>query len=98
MIRVHGISPPLRVGMEEVVLTPAEQGEAQSRREKYLKNLRWFESHVAEIRDQHSGKSICVAGETLFSGDDPKEVVARARSAFPGDWGSFFTMYIPTQR
>ena len=93
MIRVDGNAPPPRVGMEEVALTPAEQAGVQVRREKYLKNLRWFESHVAEIREHHSGKSICVAGETLFA-RRPKEVVERARAAFPGDWGSFFTMYI----
>ncbi|MBA4065893.1 MAG: hypothetical protein C0501_19670 [Isosphaera sp.] len=94
MIRVVGHAPPLHVEMEEVVLPPEEHAGALARRERYFKNMRWFEAHIAEIRKQHAGQSVCVAGETLFAGPDPREVFARARAAFPDDWGSFFTMYL----
>jgi hypothetical protein len=94
MIRVVGNIPPLVVEMHEVTLSPEEQAEALARRERYLKNMRWFEGHVAEIRKHHAGKSICVAGETLFFGDDPKEVFARAQTAFPEERGAYFTMYL----
>ena len=88
----------LPLTMEETPLSPEEQAHAQARQGRYLKNRTWFEAHVREIRDKHAGHYICVAGETLFSGDDAAEVYARARAAFPADWGAFFTMYLQPKR
>ncbi len=94
MIKVVGNTPALPVEMEVVTPPPDEQRAALARREQYDKNRLWFEAHVKEIAEQHAGEYICVANETLFAGTDPVEVFARARAAFPEDFGAFFTTHV----
>ena len=66
----------------------------RDKRERFNKNLAWFEDHAVEIGKAHPGRYICVAGQVLFVGDDPAELFARARTAYPDDWGGFFTKAI----
>ena len=37
--------------------------------EQFQLNLAWWNAHVGEIRDAHTGKFVCVAGQELFVGD-----------------------------
>ena len=60
-------------------------------------NLAWWNPRGKEIRDAHTGKFVCVAGQELFVGDDPIEVVARAKAAHPGR-GGFLSLYLSPQR
>ena len=95
MIQTPIVTPTtLSVTMEEVTLSPEELATSNARRERYMKNMAWFEAHAGELGEHHSGQSICIAGETLFFGQDPKEIYARALAAFPEDRGAFFTYYI----
>ena len=56
--------------------------------------MRWFGERAIQIGREHPGKYICVAGEELFVGDDPKEVYDRANRAHPEDAGTTYTRYI----
>jgi len=95
MIRSFG-PPPLVVTEPEC--TPEEKAQALAEQEEFRKNIQWFGAHAKAIRDQHSGKYICVAGQELFVGDDPVEVVARARAAHPELTGGFFTKRLSLHR
>ncbi len=69
------------------VTDPVEMAKTRARHERADRNYAWLAAHVTEVYSKHRGKCICVAGEELFVGDDPKEVVARARAAHPEDDG-----------
>jgi hypothetical protein len=77
--------PPLVIVEEQ--LSPEELAAFHARWEEYERNLAWFQAHLEEIRAQHLGKHICVAGEELFVGDTPQEAIALARAAHPKDGG-----------
>jgi hypothetical protein len=81
----------------EIVTDPAEVAKAQARRERFDRNLAWFQAHALEIGESCRGKVICIAGEELFVGDTPKEVLALATAAHPEDDGRF-VHYIPRER
>ena len=65
--------------------------------EQFQLNLKWWNPRVKEIRDAHTGKFVCVAGQELFVGDDPIEVVARATAAHPNR-GGFLSLYLSPHR
>src|SRR5262245_8135148 len=93
MIRASG---PMPLTITEPESTPEERATALAEQEEFRKNAAWFGAHAKEIRDQHAGKYVCVAGGELCVGDDPIEVYARAQAAYPG--GGFFTIRISTHR
>ena len=65
--------------------------------EQFQLNLAWWNARVKEIRDAHTGRFVCVAGQELFVGDDPIEVMARAEAAHPNR-GGFLSLYLSTHR
>jgi len=83
--------------IQEPPTTPQERAEALAVAEEFRKNAEWFGTQAKEIRDAHTGKFICVAGRELFVGDDPVEVVARAKAAHPTA-GGFFSLRLSTHR
>ncbi|HEY6332724.1 MAG TPA: hypothetical protein VI756_25595 [Blastocatellia bacterium] len=86
-----------KVAMEEVT-DVNDNAAAQARRERFERNSAWLQSHAAEVYTRHRGKCICVAGEELFFGDSPEEVIAEARAAHPEDNGSILVRYIPLEK
>jgi hypothetical protein len=82
--------------MEEVT-DPAELARAQLQKERFLRNWSWFEDHAASIYTAHRGRCICVAGQELFVGETPEEVLAQAAAAHPEDNGRF-TRYVPREK
>jgi hypothetical protein len=95
MIRSNGPVPPVII---EFPAGPTESVEAQQERERHLRNLNWFSRHAVEIGRNHPGKFVCVAGEELFVGTVPEEVLSRAVEKHPEDRGATFSKYIPTHR
>lgn len=90
-------SEPTRT-ITELVSTPEERAKALAEVAEFKKNVAWFGNHAKEIRDAHSGKFICVVAQELFVGDDPVEVIARAKAARPALTGGFFSMRLSTHR
>jgi len=82
--------------MEEMT-DPEELAKARAQRERFDRNAAWLQAHAAEVYTRHCGKCICVAGEELFVGDTPEEVLAQAKAAHPEDDGSFLH-YIPREK
>ncbi len=64
---------------------------------EFKKNVAWWNARVKAIRDAHTGMFVCVAGQELFVGDDPIEVVARAEAAHPNS-GGFLSLYLSPHR
>jgi hypothetical protein len=81
----------------DVRLPPEEQARAEAQRERFDRNLAWYEAHAVQIGEAHRGKHICVAGQELFVADSTQEVMALARAAHPEDNG-FFLHYIYRER
>jgi len=79
-------SPRIPITMEEVT-DPEELTEARAQHERYERNLAWLNAHFQEVYTQHRGKFISVAGEELFVGATPEEVIAKAKAAHPEDNG-----------
>jgi hypothetical protein len=75
----------------------AEACQAAARRDRFDRNLKWFERHAVDIGTRFRGKCICVAGEELFVSDTPAEAVGSAKAAHPDDDG-FFLHYIPKEK
>ena len=65
---------------------------------EFKKNVEWWNAHVKEIRDAHTGKFVCVAGQELFFGDDPIEVMARAKAAHPNPGFGFVSLRLLPHR
>jgi hypothetical protein len=59
------------------------------------KNVAWWNAHADAIIAQHAGKFVCVAGQEVFVGDDPVEVLARAKAAHPNPGRGFKSTHIP---
>lgn len=93
---VPQVEEPLAV--TEPPTTPDERARALAAADEFRKNIEWFGARAKEIRDAHTGKFICVLGQELFVGDDPVEVVARAKAAHPGHPGGSFSMRLSTHR
>lgn len=85
-----------------VITTPTITDEERARNiasaEQFQLNLAWWNTHVEEIRAAHTGKFVCVAGQELFVGDDPIEVVARAKAAHPNPGYGYFSLYLSPNR
>jgi hypothetical protein len=95
MIRASDPASPMIIESET---TPRELEAAFAERQKYLRNLRWFSACAIEIGRDHAGKFVCVAGEELFVGSNPEEVLAHARARHPSERNAIFYKYIPTHR
>ena len=76
----------------EVEVTPEERAQNLARLEEFRKNVDWFSANAAALRAAHTGKFICIAGQEVFAGDDPKEVVRRAKAAHPDLAGGYLPM------
>src|SRR5579871_4220030 len=81
----------------EVVTDPAELAKAREQDARFEKNWAWFTAHAEEIYRTHRGECLCVAGQELFAGQTPAEVLAKAVAAHPWDNGRF-TWIIPLNR
>jgi hypothetical protein len=92
-------SPPEQqpVVIVEEQLSPEELAAFHARWEQYERNLAWFQAHLEEIRAQHLGKHICVAGQELFAADTPQEAIALARAAHPEDDGRMVLYLSPVK-
>jgi hypothetical protein len=97
MIRSTDLPPTVTMG-DQPVTDPVLLEKFRDSFNRFKANAAWFESHAAEIGQQHAGRFICVAGQELFVGDDVKEVIERARRAHPEDWGGFFTTHVSSRR
>jgi hypothetical protein len=95
MIRASS-SAPLEVIMEEIT-DPQELTRTKAQRERFWRNSAWLQAHVPEVYSHNRGKTICVAGQELFVGETPKEVISLARKAHPEDDG-LLIRYIPKKR
>lgn len=79
---IRALEPaPLVVEIPEI--SDAERAAGIAANAEFKKNVAWWNAHVKEIGPQHLGKFVCVAGQELFAGDNPSEVVARAKAAHP---------------
>jgi hypothetical protein len=83
--------------IDEPETTPQERAQALAALEAFRNNVEWFGARAKEIRDAHTGKLICVADEELFVGDDPVDVMTRAKAAHPTS-GGFFSLRLSTHR
>jgi hypothetical protein len=81
----------------EVVTDPDELARARAQDEHFRRNLAWFETQAAEFYRCHRGKCYCVAGQEVFVGETPEEVLALAKAAHPDDDGRF-TGYIHREK
>jgi hypothetical protein len=81
----------------ELTTDPVEIARMNEQHARFERNLAWYQAHIAEIVAAHRGKYVCVAGEELFVGDTPEEVLDRAKAAHPEDNGFYFH-YIHRQK
>lgn len=95
MIRAFN-SEPVVIEVPEV--SDEERAANIAANEEFRKNVAWWNAHVKEIVAQHTGKFVCVAGQELFVGDDPIEVMARAKAAYPNPGYGFLSLRISTHR
>ena len=79
-------------------ISPEELAAFHAQRERYERNMAWFQAHLDEVRRRGLGKCICVAGQELFVADTAQEVIALARAAHPGEDDGRFLMYIHPAR
>ncbi|MGH9842853.1 MAG: hypothetical protein ACREEM_29290 [Blastocatellia bacterium] len=86
--------PQIKIVMEEVT-DPEEINRAQAQHQRYERNLAWLNVHFKEVYTQYRGKFICVAGEELFVGDTPRQVIDLARAAHPEDDGRLIRYIYP---
>ena len=93
---IRALNPtPLTIETPEV--SDEERAANIAASEQFQRNLVWWNAHVEEIRAAHTGKFVCVAGQELFVGDDPVEVMARAATVHPNR-GGFISLYLSPQR
>jgi hypothetical protein len=90
--------PPLTVTFSEELPSAEERARQEELRRHHMANWQWFGEHAKEIRDAHSGKSITIAEQELFVGNDPREVYDRACRAHPEWVGSFLNMHLSMYR
>jgi hypothetical protein len=87
---------PLQIIEREV--SDEERAANIAAQEQFQLNLAWWNARAKEIRDAHSGKFVCVAGQELFVGDDASEVMARVKAAHPKPGFGFFSLYLIPNR
>jgi hypothetical protein len=80
--------PEAALVMEEVT-DPVELARSSAQRERFARNLAWFEAHALALGEKYRGQCICIAGEELFVADTPEEAFALAKAAHPDDDGRF---------
>lgn len=85
---------PIQITMEEMT-DPEELARLQARSAQTERNAAWLQAHAPEIYQTHRGKFIVVAGEELFIGDTPEEVLTQAKSAHPEDHSSLIRYIYP---
>ena len=85
---------PLVVEVPEA--SDAERAAGIAANAEFKRNVAWWNAHVGEVGPRHVGKFVCVAGQELFAGDDPAEVLARAKAAHPKPGDGFLCFRIPT--
>ena len=95
MIRALDTAPRI---IETPAVSDEERAVNRAAMEQFKLNLAWWNARVKEIRDANTGKFVCVAGQELFVGDDPIEVVARAKAAHPKPGRGFLSLYLSPQR
>jgi hypothetical protein len=95
---IRAIGPPTPPPILEDEGTAQERARVLAEEEEFRKNLDWFSSNARRLRDEHSGKFICVAGQELFVGEDSVEVFNRARAAHPDLIGGFFSKRLSKHR
>ncbi|MBP3954244.1 hypothetical protein J8F10_02910 [Gemmata sp. G18] len=94
---IRALQPtPLVIEFPEV--SDEERAAGIAANEEFKKNVAWWNAHVKEIRDAHTGKFVCVAGQELFVGDDSIEVMARATAAHPYPGYGFVSLRLSTHR
>lgn len=87
---------PPAIEIEEVT-DPVELAAARAQRAQFDRNAAWLQAHAADVYSKNRGRCICIAGEELFVGATPEEVLAKATAAHPEDRGRF-VHYIPRER
>ena len=85
---------PIPITMEEMT-DPEELAKLQARSAQVERNAVWLQTHAPEIYRNYRGKFIVVAGEDLFIGDTPEEVLTRAKAAHPEDHSSLIRYIYP---
>ena len=65
---------------------------------EFKKNVAWWNARFEEIGARHAGQFVCVAGQELFVGDDPADVMARATAAHPHPGEGFLCFRMSTPR
>ncbi len=94
---IRALQPtPLVIEFPEV--SDEERAAAIAGNEEFKKNVEWWNAHVKEVRDAHTGKFVCVAGQELFVGDDSIEVLARATAAHPNPGSGFVSLFLSPHR
>jgi hypothetical protein len=83
--------PPVMI---EEHSSPDERARRDELWMRFERNLSWFQRHAVELSEQYKGKYICVAGESVFPADEPRDAVAAAKAAHPEDWGAFYTTFV----
>lgn len=92
---IRAIDPaPLVVEIPEI--SDEERAAGIAANAEFKKNVAWWNAHAKDIGPQHVGEFVCVAGQELFAGDDPVEVVARAKAAHPNPGDGFLCFRIST--
>ncbi|HQU42310.1 MAG: hypothetical protein B7Z73_10985 [Planctomycetia bacterium 21-64-5] len=80
----------------EIETDPEVCAEIAARHQRCERNLRWLEANAAEVYSNR-GKFICIAGQELFVGGSPEEVLFAAEASHPEDDGRF-TLFIPLEK
>ena len=89
---------PAPLTIETPVVSDEERAAGMAANEQFKLNVAWWNARVKEIRAAHTGKFVCVAGQELFVGDDPIEVVARAKAAHPNPGAGSLSLYLSPNR
>ena len=87
---------PLTIEMPDV--SDEERAAGVAANAEFKQNVAWWNAHVKEIVARHVGKFVCVAGQELFVGDDPIDVMGRAKAAHPNPGAGFLSLRISPLR
>lgn len=94
---IRALDPePLVIDIPDV--SDEERAAGMAANAEFKKNVAWWNARAGELGPQHLGKFVCVAGQELFVGDDPTEVVARATAAHPVPGSGFLCFRISTHQ
>src|SRR5215510_15369926 len=86
----------LKVVIEDVT-DPAELAQAQAQRERFDRNWAWFKARATEVYERFRGQCLVIAGEEIFTADEPEAAWALAKAAHPEDDGGFI-IYVPCEQ